>query len=277
MDISDSCVTFITFFSVIDRLYAIKKPMEIKFFFTNAHTGILIFATIIFVVLMKILDFSMRFIDLSENMKNCYTLIFLLLINIIPRVLTMIVNSILVREIINYYSLRPIEALCLFTTQRIENDLNLELLNSRNQLRCFINRNFRHMSRTQKLHYFVLMISAIWSVITSISFYFAVTLLENCLKFYLEISILFYLNYFVNFFIYFSFHELFRMNIIKNLCGFIKISGKNITELIDFRKRMSSVLSWLNSGETIIISEENKYNLVLNLNINSRDHCVDLA
>ena len=67
------------------------------------------------------------------------------------------------------------------------------------------------------------------------------------------------------------------MNIIKNLCGFIKISGKNITELIDFRKRISSVLSWLNSGETIIISEENKYNLVLNLNINSRDRCVDLV
>jgi hypothetical protein len=263
MQTSDSCVTIIAVFSSIDRLYAIKHPLMIKTFFTNAHAGLLIFATITFVALIKIVDFIMRFDDLNEIIRiYCFSAI-LLLLNIIPRILTMILNSILVKEIVNYYNLCPIEALCLYTTQRIENDLNLELLDSRYQLRCFINKNFRHMSRAQKLHYFILMVSAKWSVITSILFYILVE--KYCLVFYFKlfISIFFYLNYCCNFFIYFSFYRVFRMKIIKFLFGFIIVLSKNMNEFINFRKRINSIRSWLNSGESVVKVEENQSNVIM--------------
>ena len=254
MHTSESYAAIISLLLSIDRLYAIKHPMKIKTFITNAYPERLIFVTFLVLVMFKLPGlFICHHKSFNEDSKTVYcSLVSPLIMNILPKILILILNGVLVKEIINYYRIKPIETLCLLTANRV-------IIEETGQSTCIFNSfyfNSKRLSRTQKSHYFILMMCGAWSVFSTIPYYFfktycALSHFEIMLKifnlktiFLLKVifSIFFHSNYCINFLIYLSFYSAFRKSILKlfsNLNVF-KLSNENINEIANFRKRLSS-------------------------------------
>ena len=233
--LSDSSTTLLTLFLSLDRLYAVKKPMKIKEFVTNLHAKKLMIISLISLISLKFLSVLFCQIEIDRNTHLiCCSLVSPLLFNIIPSLIILILNIWLVREVIVYIRKkeRPnvkelvrksVSAAMMNLTnyRKSEHDKSCTSLNLR---------RFSNKKTTKKLHYAVILVSSIWSMLTSIPYYtvnpyfslnqfefFSINFnLKSVIVVQIVSSVIFNLNHCINFFIYFSFYDDFR-RALKNL------------------------------------------------------------
>jgi hypothetical protein len=208
---TDSFILLITLILSIDRLLAIKDPIKAKYFITNTRSKCLLTVNFIILVLLRIPGVIICHLDFQGNTAIIFcTFINPLIFNIIPTITILVLNSLLVLEILNYYRNKSRMMFYFHGSQNKKTSLK------------------RSISQSQKSHYFVILIVAIWTVLTSIPYYalntyvllFRIEVLENLLDAKKIIitqaitSIFFNLNHCINFLIYFSFYKQFRHSTI---------------------------------------------------------------
>ena len=227
---TDSFIIVITLVLSVDRLYAIKDPIKAKNFITNTHSKCLLMVNFTILVLIKIPGVIICHIDFKGKLYIIYcSFINPLIFNIIPTIAILIFNSLLVIEIVYYYRNK---ARKMFYFHGSQNEK--------------LKQSFRRsISQSQKSHYFVILVVAIWTVLTSIPYYalntylllFRIEVFETLLdakKIILAqaiTSIFFNLNHCINFIIYFSFYKQFRYSAI--YC-FSKTKTSKMYELVSF-------------------------------------------
>ena len=230
---SDACIVVLTFLLSIDRLYAIKHPLKIKEFITNLHAKKTIFISLLSLVSLKTLSFVLCELNIGNKRFILYcSLVSPFMFIAIPLIVILIINIMLAKELWVYNKK-------LDTDYYIENTLNVEY-SKRNTIVVI---NFRKTvtalrnprNKGYKSHYVVILISSIWSILTSISYYSFLTYdflfqfnifsnnfdLKSITKIQAISSVLFNSSHCIHFFIYLSFHSEFR-NIFRKI--FFKIS-----------------------------------------------------
>ena len=233
---TDSYVVMLTLILSIDRLYAIKNPTKIRDFITSLHSKFLIIATFIGLVVLKTPGFLFCYENSEKNFNIIYcTLISPLICNILPTIITLVLNSLLVYQIIRYYRNISNEKSQMVPKTRFKcQNYAIRFSRDTNEARILMNGQrmcFRPIKRIHKSHYLVIVILAAWSVLTTIPYYtlntfyllFHFNLFSNLTNFKtIEIvqivsSILFNSNHCVNFFIYISFYQEFRNSLFKSV------------------------------------------------------------
>ena len=269
---SDSCIVIMTLFLSLDRLYAIKHPLEIKEYFTNLHAKLTISLSLLILIILNILSYSLCEMNIFNDVHIVYcALVSPLIFNTIPLIIIFIINLMLVFEIVCYYknkqsransidksnkdnsvNIERIDFTTATVTQRtskhVEKKFNkkqsranssnnnrelvpmrvelLDLKNNQTSIRIHnsINKD-KNLSLYQKSHYLVILITALWSVMTSIPYYsfksffllvettvFTTDLSDSTInKVQITTSILLNFNHCINFFIYLSFYDDFRL------------------------------------------------------------------
>ena len=166
---SDSFIVLLTLFLSVDRLYAIKKPMQIRFFITNLHAKKLIGISILILFVLNLFSSLL----LSSSYSSLFSPI---MFHTVPLVIILLLNTFLVKEIIKYYrkqsrahskrKARDRRLIRIITDNRCNNDLK----------KCFSQHNiskisFKKIKNTQKSHFFILIVSDIWYLVTSIPYF----------------------------------------------------------------------------------------------------------
>ena len=264
---SDSCVCVLTVFLSLDRFYAIKHPLDIKEFMTHLHAKLIISSSLLTIIIFKIISYGLCEINIDANAHVIFcTVISPTLFNTIPLIIILILNSLLVIAVINYYrnqsknnSSDGDESLTSVTFQSSERIQLKNLVKKQESLEsecnsiknlksfgsiniipsCSQKSNCKKMSNTQKSHYFIILATDVWSVLTTIPYYTLNSLfvlfhlnifqIENLIMSQIVFSILFNSNHCISFFIYISFYTDFR-NIVNNL--FSKCICKRPTRVI---------------------------------------------
>ena len=244
----DSCIVILTLVLSVDRLYAIENPMKIKLFVTCLHAKFVIFFSLTSLIVLKISSFA--FCEYGFKSAWYCALISPLIFNIVPLFIICALNSALVIKMMKYYQLKKgisigvlaRESFCLIELKnqtRRNCFTTVQLFKSSFQShRCRTSasslwiqsvNNKKKLTKSQKSHYLVILVSGMWIILTSIVYYtfnsyFSLNTLDKVSDFFslktarrIQIisSILFNLNHSINFFIYFSFHKEFR-NVILN-------------------------------------------------------------
>ena len=107
---SDSYLSIIRVILTIDRLYAIRKPLSIKFFVTNLHAKRLIVTTFFILIILQIPaiilchHYDDKFIFISH-----YYIFSPMIFNVTPTIVVLILNLQLIKEIVKSYKNRPEE------------------------------------------------------------------------------------------------------------------------------------------------------------------------
>ena len=234
---SDSYIGILTLFLSLDRLYAIKHPLLIKEYFTNLHAKFIIIVSFFSIILLKSLSFALCEFNIDNTLHIVYcALVSPIIFNTIPSIIILIINSLLIFEIICYYKNHP-------KADSIDNRLNnpvsiiVEVRESIQTTTAAISSQFsvhqkKRLSTFQKSHYSVILVSAFWTILTSIPYYtfksyfllneldiFKDTLYPHTVfKIQILSSIFFNLNHCINFFIYICFHDEFRASFLKFIC-----------------------------------------------------------
>ena len=226
----DTYTIVLTLYLTVDRLHAFNKPLQLKNFITNLHAKSLIGFSFLVLLALEIptYSFCVNKIIITTS-SDTFPIMFCSLLlpivfKIIPMVLIFIFNSILVVNLCKYYKTQSANTMNYIQLQRIKS-------NSFKFQHQYTVRTFSlGMSPTQKSHYFVIMATAIWSVLTSTPYYilrtyyvlFNLQVFTEVMDFQVDrtwqiISAIFFnANHCVNFFMYFAFHKDFR-------CCFIKL------------------------------------------------------
>ena len=233
----DTFVVLITLILSIDRLYAIKNPIKFKFFITNVHAKCLVLITLISSILLKTPCAILGYELFDGNLYIVYcNLVSPFIFNIIPTILILFLNSLLVIQIVKYFRASSRQNIHLMMARRPKNirvSTSFSQSNGKNSIKTFVsstNQRPAKISQTQKSHYFVILVVAIWTVLTTMPYYSLNTYL---LLFRLEIfenqssdtkviriaqiisSIFFNSNHCINFFIYFRFYNEFKHSIMR--------------------------------------------------------------
>ena len=223
VEASDSYIGILTAILSLDRLYAIKYPLEINDFVTHRHVRSLIAVPLIALIILKTSSFILCEHHLNNDFQIIYcSIVSPLLFNALPFISVLFLNSILVKEIISYY--RNQEGLKKNLT---EGDISLELLDMKSS--SFLVRKFckKEETHSKKSHYVVILLTNIWSILTIIPFYYFISCftLININSFstcfdsktviigQMVASIFFNSNHCINFFIYLCFYDDFRYSL----------------------------------------------------------------
>jgi hypothetical protein len=239
LHIIDSFVTVLTLILSFDRLYAIRHRTEIKKFVALFHKKLLLIVILITLFMLKLPSlltcYKNEKCQKSENkFKIAFcTLISPLLVNIIPAVVIVAVNILVVVEMIKYYKNLSEERrnLMAFRRSRRSTELNINVCrrNTQAQLVVYTRRlTLRPLCRTQKSHFFLIIVLAMWLVLTIIPYY-TLHIFEQLFsgdkaqiyKALIISSIFFNSNHCINFFIYFFFNFEFRKCFLK-LFNYVK-------------------------------------------------------
>ena len=219
---TDSYSGLITLILSIDRLYAIRNPMKIKKFITNLHSKCLLLSTLAGLILIKIPGVLISFQIESELLFLIFCVfLFPAILNIIPTVAILLINSILIKEVNKYLREFPSKSPTIRWSQN--KSTTNESVNS----------------RTQKSYYFVIIFLSFWLVCTTLPYYLFKTFslfyrfssasdyfyFERVNSFKLVFtqvisSILLNSNHSINFFVYFHFFAMFRHGL--NVRRFLK-------------------------------------------------------
>ena len=213
----DSYVTMLSLIMSIDRIYAIKNPTELNNFITYVHPKRIALTALFTLIIFKIPGIIVCYHESEMILMNtlCCTILLPTIFNVLPTVVILMINCSLILKIINYYKNLP-KILII----RISNSESSSTMNKSLQ---------RPLCRVQKSHHFVIIVSSMWLVLTTIPYYtfnffhllfnpnlFRVNIdLKLISKMQIISSILFNLNHCLNFFIYFGFNNEFRMCIYK--------------------------------------------------------------
>jgi hypothetical protein len=219
---TDSCSSILTLLLSLDRLYAIKFPLQIKQFITNLHAKKLMIITLTIVVSLNSISLSLCEIysDSKPFIVYC-SLISPLLFNGIPLVVIAFLNGLLAKEMIKKITSSTQPACVIDASMTNLSKDNVLKSNSRITLRKFQKKT---ESKKQKSHYIVILLLSIWSILTSFPYYFLKTYnslfnlkfisksfdLQTVVKSQIISSIFFNLNHCLNFLFYFIFYSEFR-------------------------------------------------------------------
>ena len=252
----DSFIAILTLLSSVDRLYAIGNPMKIKFFATYSKAQFVIFVSITTLFLLKLSSFIFCEIHFSANTVWYCSLISPFIFNIFPLLIICVLNSLLVFKIKKYHQ-------CNFKA-------NIDLLVKRSitifvssfqSIRCQssatsqLNQSFNNkkkLTKSEKSHYFVILVSGMWIILTSIVYYtfnsyfsfIDLGMFSNLfnLKTAMIIqtisSVVFNFNHSINFFIYYCFHEEFKNVLVNIFRRKTALKGTKSTT----RRKLNSVL-----------------------------------
>jgi hypothetical protein len=252
----DSYASVITLILSIDRLYAIQKPLKIKFFVTNLHVKLFIFTSLLSILILRIpLVILCTVEDISkyhEGFSIC-SIATPIIFNFIPTFLILIINSLLIRQIVKTYKNNLEERVSvLYSTQSRKSTLQWMVFykNSSHNSSVSINRlNAKPISKTQKSHYFVIIISSCWLVFSTF-FYYTISsfnlikfskqhdLVNEQMNFNLKhfntlqniFSIIFNSNHCINFFFYFSFYSMFRDSLCELFSKVLRLKIKRASD-----------------------------------------------
>ena len=219
---SDSCVSVISVLILIDRLYAIKKPICLKQFITYSHAKSLMIISLAILLFLTIISFTICELNISHKAHVIYcAIVSPQIFSTIPALIILILNTLLIIEVIKYNNRQTSDTSDLGSNQTIQ----LDLIDSRKSsistsvklLRKF---STKIIDKIKKSEYFVVMITDIWSVLTSIPYYILNSYfilfhlnfisIEKLIKIQIISSILFNSNHSINFFIYLCFYDDFR-------------------------------------------------------------------
>ena len=219
----DSYLVLITLYLSIDRLYAIKHPIEIKDFITNLHVKYFISITFACLIPLEIVDIAICYLIDRKIFYITYCgAVSPIIFRFTPALMVLIVNSLLLKELFIYYSSK-----CYDFASKINyyvKRTSLRKLSNKVEI-VFGSFNVKPLNINQKSHYICIICLSLWAVITTIPYYVLISLTsiiqtfegenEPLLEIQNIVSILFNSNHVVNFFLYFSFHSNFRSCIYK--------------------------------------------------------------
>jgi len=225
----DSYATILTLLLSLDRLYAIKRPMKIKQFFTNLHAKKMMAVSLTLVILLKVVSHVFCALNIGGNFYIMFcSLGSPLIFNFVPLFLILILNIWLVKEIISYVKKqsRPSIFISQLARKSITEILSLEEQRRGHASTTIHLRNFgkKKINKTQKSHYIVILVHSIWSILATTPYYSLnpyISLYEfdflsnnfdskNIIQAQVISSLLFNSNHCFNFFIYFCFYSVFR-------------------------------------------------------------------
>jgi hypothetical protein len=208
---SDSFTIILTLILTIDRLYAIFYPIKIKHFMTNTKSKSLTLTAFIIVSLIKV-STAVNCHLCEQNQEACtiYCIVLSpLILNILPVLIISTLNSILIVKIVKYNA----KASSITGTRVGRNSVIAQRPPIKNR---------------RKSYHIMIATMALWFLVTNIPYY-----LVLAYQYRYEItdsdhvhltSILFNLNHCITFFIYVSFHDLFRKKFLE-IFSFFKLSS----------------------------------------------------
>ena len=229
--ITDIYIILLTLMLSIDRLYAIKKPMKIKCFITHLHPKFLMATSLISLISMKLLGIFFCNQEYEILPAYCYT-ISSIIFNILPTISILVVNSILIKELVHYYRNKiNISVISKRTSNCSIEEFPFKYRKKSSQAQILMHKNLVYVKKpirgTQKSHYFVIIIIALWLVMTTLPYY-----ISNYFYFYFRfnsfnsslslgdadslafyqviLTILINSNHFFIFFVHFHFSKMFR-------------------------------------------------------------------
>ena len=297
---TDSYNILIMLFLSIDRLYGIKKPIKMKNFITHLHAKRIILAALVFLLLIQVATTAVR--QKIEPVTFYILLIIPMIFNVIPVIIILMVNLLLIYELFHYYkseeeknenlnisssqALNRQLTITSFTKKSQKNDNLNNCCNSQGLSRVSTCTNFsllarenrksdsrllqyssskRKLSKLQKSHYFVIVVLALWLVLTTVpyhafnSMYLILnkSLAENNAtdvknskqqsisklgEAQVFLSVFFNSNHFFNFFVYFHFYSMFRKRICNFFCKLFRCkTDENFTTCLNLKLVNSDV------------------------------------
>lgn len=246
---TDSYSVAITLLLSIDRLYAIRHPIRIKNFITNKNSKFLLISIFIVFISIKcpqvIISYLMEYHDYDASSSLFFvvysTIVSPLVMNILPGLSILIINTILFVKIINYEK-EKLKAKFNVTIkfskrsskrqqqkdEKQHHEHNYKSDYQRQEEAKYQQKNnftfasvtHRPITRIQKSHYLVIIMLAVWLLFTTIPYYILLCLMglfhnkTEFKKIQTISSVLFNSNHCINIFIYFCFHSDFRSRII---------------------------------------------------------------
>ena len=198
--------------------------MKIKKFITNLHTKYLISISLFVLLSLKIMSIIFCEFKTENNTRILFcSVIYPNIFNTLPLIVILILNTLLVKEIVKYCRNQR--------RSKLKNLVKISMLTRVNNIsqsaKFLIKFSASKISHTQKNHCLVIIISDVWSILTSAPYYtfnsFFVLFQMNILNiksiiiFQIISSVLFNANHCIDFFIYFSFYDDFRDAILKML------------------------------------------------------------
>ena len=174
----DTYVIQITLILTINRLYAIKHPIEVKNFVTNLHSKCLIVSIFISLIVLKVPIFMLCYSNSHSNFNIVFCTTFSpLVFNIIPTAIILVLNMFLIREIRNYYRRKPEHFFSFASSQHSAQSTEELSYNEVKKQKKLYRTNFvrkliyKPVSRSQKAHFLVIIAVACWLAATSLPYY----------------------------------------------------------------------------------------------------------
>ena len=228
----DSYLAIIKLVVSIDRMYAIKHPLKKKAFITTIHAKPILAATFLIIFGLRIPG-AILVSFYSNKMISIiyYSSISPLIFNVVPTILILILNSFLIKEVLNYFGNKSPEILRMTVRSSSEVSTGIQLSQVEGVLsfRRFTN---RQDTKARVTHYLIIMLLSLWLVITTIPYYAfygyyfiyricaffnskdeekaLLNSFEIIGRYQLIATLFFNLNHCVNFLVYFRFYSRFR-------------------------------------------------------------------
>jgi hypothetical protein len=219
---SDSCISLLSVLVIIDRLYAIKNSIMFKKFITYLHAKCLIMVSLAVLMILTIISFTICELNINHEAHVVYcAIVSPTIFNTIPALIILILNVLLIKEVIKYNKRKTTITKDLDSNQTIQ----IDLIDSRKSslspsIKLMRKLSTRIIDKIKKSEFFVVMITDVWCVVTSIPYYLLSSYfiifhlnflsIENLIKTQIISSILFNSNHSINFFIYLCFYDDFR-------------------------------------------------------------------
>ena len=235
----DSFLCVMTFTLSIDRLYAIRNPLKIKFFVTNLHSKYLTLIIFISLIILKLPSVTLcNHNESSVDLVSYCSLFSISLFNIFPIIAILITNILLIRDLVKSFGLKSKQTLRTFkspSNSRSQIETNVSYSQDRNSV-TLIRFRIKPVKLNTKTHYVSIIILSLWSVLTAIPYYIfntydllyrlnifdfekvneeeIVRRIKTFSKIQIITSFLFNLSHCINFFLYICFYPLFRIYLI---------------------------------------------------------------
>jgi hypothetical protein len=159
----DSYLAVLRLILSIDRLYAIKKPLNIKTFATNLHANRFIILTFLLLILLKIPGTILCHIYETELVYiSYYSMISPFIFNILPTISVLTINLILIKALVKNFRKDSKEN----TEKTRISEIHVTLKNS-----VSIRKFCKRQKSSNKTHYISIIILSLWQVLSTVPYY----------------------------------------------------------------------------------------------------------
>jgi hypothetical protein len=160
---TDSYLAVLRVILSIDRLYAIKKPLNIKTFATHLHANRFIILTFLLLILLKIPGTILCHIFETELVYiTYYSMISPFIFNILPTISVLTINLILIKALIKNFKKDSKENI----NENKKSEIHVTLKNS-----ISIRKFCKPQKSSNKTHYISIIILSLWQVLSTVPYY----------------------------------------------------------------------------------------------------------